>query len=147
MKLYKALKLKNKLANEIAQLKMKVIQKNSRKEGDIEYYDVNELFVEIELKVAKLVALKNAINNKNIEIQKKIYEISEYKGMIMFLKQINTKEGVDKSNRFGEVTEDKYIVDINEIQKEKLIEQYQEMVDEVQEELDLFNHTAEIDFK
>ncbi|MFW5847768.1 MAG: hypothetical protein ACOCVF_02500 [bacterium] len=146
MKLYKALKLKNKLANEIADLKRKIMQKNSMVEGSIEYYDVNELYEELLIKIDKLVALKNAINLKNVEIQNKIYLLAEYKGMISFLKGIPTKEGFEKSKSFGEVSEYNFVVSINEVQKEKLINDFQEEIDELQETVDHFNYTTDIDF-
>lgn len=143
MKLFQALKLKNKLVAEITNKKSLIQQKNSREEGETNYYNVNQLFKDLTTHIDNLTALKIAINDANSPIQHIIYELAETKTMLNFIKGLNTQEGVIK-NRFASDTESKYVVAFNELQKNELVEQYQSKIDTMQEDIDVFNHTTDI---
>jgi len=92
MTLHQALKLKNKLTGEIAGIKALIETKNSYPEGtvDPEKFNTEELYTGLLSKIEELVNLKLAINEMNLPIQRKIYDISEFKALIAFWKSVST---------------------------------------------------------
>lgn len=144
MKLHKALKLRKKLEGEIASIKRNIQMKNCFIEGsvDVEKYNVNKMYGELLTKIQDLTALKYAINEANREIQSKIYQMSEYKGLITFWQSVNVAEGVQPTynNQVPQVL----AVQIDELQRNNIIKGFQEHVDVLQESLDTFNYNTEI---
>ena len=143
MKLSKALKLKKRLASDLTRLQSKVQSNNSVLKGNTLKYDINELMKEISDKRKDLINLKISINNANVTIQGKIYELAETKSYIQFLKAINTEEGIVTS-RYGDGPSQNYTVIIDEIQKDSLITKAQDKLDSIQEEIDTFNYTTTV---
>ncbi|MFW6246731.1 MAG: hypothetical protein ACOC22_00950, partial [bacterium] len=107
-----------------------------------ERFDAHEAYSKLYNKINYLVGLKYAINEANREIQAKIYMLSEYKGLISFLNELDVKEGT-QSVGYSDVVRE-YGVHINEAERDNLINKYQTKVDAIQEEIDVFNHTTEI---
>ncbi len=147
MKLAKALKLKNKLASEIGKLKERINANNSYVEGAKQYYDVTKLLLELFEKIEKLIGLKLAINKANQPIQQNIFELSETKALVSFFEKLNVQEGeVNVSGYGGSPIMKQKLTYVNESQKETYIETYKKKIEELQEEMDTYNYTAEIDF-
>jgi hypothetical protein len=145
MRLHKALKLRKKLVGEITDLKNQIQSKNSFLDGSLnpEKYNVEKLYADLLAKVNELVALKFVINEANREIQSKIYTLSEYKALIAFWNSVSVVEGsqiVGYSN--STITE--YKVQVDEEKRTKLVKEFQEKVDALQEEIDVYNYTTEI---
>jgi len=143
MKLFQALKLKNKLVGEINNMKQLILQKNSLNSGEKNYYDSKQLLVELKQYVKDLNMLKIAINVANLNIQESIYNLAETKALLTFVKSINTTEGTIKNRSFAGVNEDEYIVGINELEKNNLISEYQGLIDQLQDKIDIYNHTTD----
>lgn len=144
MKLSKALKEKKRLAAEIAHLKNLIISKNSYLEGSNvpKKFDVRGLYEELNNKIQELVNLKIVINEANREIQSMIYLLGEYKAMISFLGVLDVKEGlIPESFRQPEAT---YGVQIDELEKEKMLKEYKNKADVLQDEIDTYNYTTEV---
>ncbi len=146
MKLHKALKLRKKLVGEIAQLKSQIQSKNSYLIGSLnpEKYNVPKLYKELMEKIDQLTSLKFVINEANREIQSKIYALAEYKALIVFWNSVPVAEGIQESGRFGSETLREYAVQIDEETKNAYVKEYQEMVDALQEEIDVYNYTTDI---
>jgi hypothetical protein len=145
MRLHKALKLRKKLVGEITDLKNQIQSKNSFLDGSLnpEKYNVEKLYTDLLAKINELVALKFVINEANREIQSKIYTLSEYKALIAFWNSVSVVEGsqiVGYSN--STITE--YKVQVDEEKRTKLVKEFQEKVDALQEEIDVYNYTTEI---
>jgi hypothetical protein len=151
MKLSKALKEKKRLAADIARLKKLIMDKNSYVEGSNvpEKFDVRKLYEELQQKVQDLVNLKIEINHANKEIQSSIYLLSEYKAMVSFWELMNTHEGVEEGYSYGrsENTEKKYIAQIDELEKIDKIKEFKDKIDRIQDEIDQYNYTTEIQWK
>ena len=148
MRLQKALKLKKKLAGEIAKLKTQIMQKNSYMEGSLnaEKYNVQEMYEELLEKINQLVGLKFAINEANLEIQSKIYLLAEYKGLVEFWKMVNVTEGDHPvSSRFGDTSVFKqYYAQVSEEERDRFVKNYEEKIEAIQDEIDTYNFTTEI---
>ena len=146
MKLQKALKLRKKLIGEISDLKVQIQTKNSYMEGslDPQKFNTREMYDRLLKKIDELVSLKFAINQGNSEIQSLIYILSEYKGLISFWKSTPVGEGEHSISRYGESGVRKYHAQIDEVERDKMVEKFQKRVDAIQEEIDTYNYTTEI---
>lgn len=142
MKLSKALKEKKRLAAEIAHLKNLINSKNSYIEGSTIKFDNWKMYEDLNKKIQELVNLKIVINEANRDIQPIIYKLGEYKAMISFLSFLNVQEGiVPDTYNGGEIT---YKVQIDEIDKENFLKEFQEKADALQDEIDTYNYTTEV---
>lgn len=147
MKLSKALKEKKRLAAEIAHLKNLINSKNSYLQGSNvpEKFDVKKMYEDLNVKIQELVNLKIIINEANRDIQPMIYTLGEYKAMISFLGILNVQEGfIPESFRQSEAT---YDVQIDEVEKERMLKEYQNKADALQDEIDTYNYTTEVMWK
>jgi hypothetical protein len=163
MKLSKALKLKNRLAGEIAKLKTAIQMHNSEKEGTESEFDVEALMSKLNLRIMDLVDVKAAIAVANANAglaglmaskemcensnHRRIFHLAELKGMIEFLKSVSTKfgtfnEGFAVSGAPYEVT---YEVTYREKDISDIVDETQRLIDVIQDEIDTFNASAEAD--
>ena len=143
MKIQKALKYKKRLGADIAKVQALIQRKNSTTTESVNKYDVQALVQEYEETLDKLLRLKDAINRANLPIQKSIYTLAELKGKMGFLDNINTREGTVSS--YG----DKFTVYTavyDELAVSVMLKETQDKIDTLQEEIDTFNYTTEVDF-
>ena len=99
MKIAKALKLKNQLAGEVAQLKELLTKQNSRSSKQKFDYDNREVLTRLRAKLAELVKVKAAVAAANAEIYDKIFRLAELKGLVTTLNGLDTKAGVFHEGR------------------------------------------------
>jgi uncharacterized protein YlxW (UPF0749 family) len=143
MKLYQALKEKNKLAGEVKQLENLISSKNSRVEGETNLFDIENLFLELSEKRNKLLSLKTQISLTNVPIQGKIFELSELKAESTFYQRLPTKQGVF-TNGFTSTSPQHFIVTRNELDVLNKKKELEAKVEKLQEELDYFNHITDL---
>ena len=143
MLLQKALKEKKKLINKINKTKTLIRDKNSYREGTNvpENFNVKKLMDSLNGDLSDLITLKMMINQANIEIQPYIYQLSEYKDYIKFLRDIKTQEGdfSDFNNHFFTQK-----TQISELEILELIDEYERKIELLQEEIDKYNYRTEI---
>jgi hypothetical protein len=94
MKIAKALKLKNKLAGEVAQLKDLLSKQNVRSTKQKFDYDNSKVLADLRAKVDELVKVKTALGAANAEAYDKIFRLAELKGLVKTLTDLDTKQGV-----------------------------------------------------
>jgi hypothetical protein len=141
MTIAQALKEKNKKLSVIEKLRHRVQAFNSVEEGTTRDYDPRISLENLNREIAELVDLKVKIHEASAPIRKKIFEQSELKSQIRFLKGINTQSGIVRYGR-----EEPYRVEalIGRIEIDNLIESMEKQIEKIQEELDAFNHTTTI---
>lgn len=144
MKLYQALKLKNKLALEIKEAKELIVSYNRRIKNSSLEVNVEEVYENMLLTEAELIVLKTKINKANLSIQSKIFEIAELKGLLKSVKDISTSDFDNLSSRWGESTSAEYEVTIDFKSKQQKIFMLKSKIESIQEDLDHFNHTTDI---
>ena len=144
MKIQKALKYKKRLGADIARLQSLIQRKNSTPETSTIKYDILGLMEELNQSTFRLIRLKVAINIANLPIQKSLYKIGELKSNMAFYKNINTREGTTSSYGDKEVT---YIAQFDEKETAAMLISTQDAIDDLQEKIDTFNYTTEVDFK
>lgn len=145
MKLAKALKQKNKLAGEVAQLKELLAEQNSRSTKQKFDYNNQEVLTNLRTKIDELVATKAAIGAANAEVYPKIFRLAELKGLVTTLKGLSTKEGVyAESLGYSQSVEVEYIAQIKKAEADQLIEALEKEIQELQDALDEFNFTRSV---
>jgi hypothetical protein len=157
MKLSKALKLKNRLAGEIARLKQLVQSKNVSLADAEKEYDVQELMTQLRNRVDQLVAVKTVIAaaNAGVSVVKpedlpyyKIFRVAEIKGLLEMLKSLNTMHGVAAPNEYGvgmgAAVQHTYIAQLRAREVDILVTKLQKLIDDDQESLDALNATKDV---
>ena len=142
MTLAKALKKKNRLTQKISKLQQEIQRENSVREDDPRKIKVEDLFNELDCKVAELIKLKIVIFIASTPMRENILRLSELKSKIVFLQGISTTEGMVSS--YGEDTV-KFIAVYDKLFVRDSIESCEKQIDEIQDELDKFNHTTTVE--
>ncbi len=143
MNLSKALNEKNRLARKIRELQNKIENHNSYIKGSTPVYDIKQLLSDLEVSINDLTALKTKIQNANQPVQDKIFRLAELKSFATFLRKLKIKEGKVLDDRWNaEVTE--WESDLGTIDKDKLLEDTEKKIDNIQVELDRFNFETKI---
>ena len=146
MKIAKALKLKNQLAGEVAQLKELLTQQNSRSSKQKFDYDNREVLSRLRAKLTELVKVKAAVAAANTEIYDKIFHLAELKGFVTTLTSLDTKAGVfHEGGRFGDVGyEVEYVAQIGKVDVDKLVAELNAEIQSLQDALDEFNFNRNV---
>jgi len=143
MKIAKALKLKNQLAGDVAQLKELLAKQNSRSTKQKFDYDNREVLARLRAKLDQLVKVKAALAAANGEIYDKIFRLAELKGLVATLTALDTKAGVFHEGRgFGEAGyEVEYVAQLAKVDVDKLVAELKNEIQSLQDALDEFNFT------
>ncbi len=148
--LTQALKQKNRLAGEIARAREIVQRENSRKHTQPVRADVRAVFDDMVARSRDLAALKGGIAAANAGVldgDRGIYIRlnlqAELRGLIAFLKGLNTKEG-EELERVGFLSRDEaartvYEATITRDEVDRLVAAYQAEIERLQDEIDAFN--------
>jgi hypothetical protein len=144
MKIAQALKLKNKLGKEYRQVIHQITTYNSYPTNKKNHFDVKKLMEEAQKLQNELIRLKTAIHLAAAPRRSEIFKLSELKDYLKNIKSMSTTEGLE-TERYNAVTIE-YSVQINEIEKLKIIKQLEEKIDGIQEELDVFNIRTDVGF-
>ncbi len=145
MKIAKALKLKNKLAGDVAKLKELLAGQNSRAVKQKFDYDNREVLASLRAKIAELVKVKAAIAAANAEVYAKIFMLAEIKGLVQILKGMSVKDGrfVESLNYASSVEVD-YVAQLKKAEVDKLVADFELEIQELQDSLDEFNFTHSV---
>ena len=153
--LSQALKIKNRLAGEIARLREIVQRENSRKESTPARADVRAAFEQSVVRSRELAAFKGAIASANAGVTEddrgiyaKLNLQAELRGLIVFVKALDTKEG-EEVERVGFLSRDEalrtaYVAVINREETDRLTASYQTEIECLQDQIDDFNATIRI---
>ena len=132
MKIAKALKLKNQLAGEVAQLKDLLTKQNSRSTKQKFDYENREVLTRLRAKLDELVKVKAAV--------------AELKGLVTTLTGLDTKAGVFHEGRgFAETAyEVEYVAQLGKVDVDKLVAELNAEIQSLQDALDEFNFTRSV---
>ena len=146
MKIAKALKLKNQLAGEVAQLKDLLTKQNSRSTKQKFDYDNREVLSRLRAKLDELVKTKAAVAAANAEIYDRIFRLAELKGLVTTLAGLDTKAGVFHEGRgFGEAAyEVEYVAQLGKVDVDRLVAELSAEIQSLQDGLDEFNFTRSV---
>jgi hypothetical protein len=142
MNINQALKVKNRLVNEINEQLEIAKMFNSIEKGNPRRYSVSDALARAEQLKKQLIDLKVRIQKANHPILDKIYMLSELKSYVKNLKSISVDEGTVHS-RYGSTMEQKE-VELNVSQIKGMIKEVEIKISDIQDELDVFNATTEV---
>ena len=142
MNVKQALKAKNKLVAEIKECYRILQTQNSIEEGNPRRYSVKKKLEDIAELTDELVQLKTRLHRANASVYDKIFQMAEIKGIIKELKKMDVSEG-KQTERYGSVVSVKE-VEMNVIERDAIIKQYEEHVEKLQNELDIHNSNTNI---
>ncbi len=148
MKLNQALKAKNRLATDVTRLKEQIVAQNSRSVVQPFDYDTRELMLQLRSKIDDLARLKGAIGKANGEIYEKIFQLAELRGAVAMLKTVPTRHGkfLDVEG-YSQPKEVEYQAQLRQVDVDKLVLELEKQMNELQDELDQFNHRCQIDLE
>ena len=146
MKIAKALKLKNQLAGDVAQLKELLAKQNVRSTKQKFDYENREVLSRLRAKLDELVKVKAAIATANAEVYDKIFRLAELKGLVAALTGLDTKAGIfHEGGRFGDPGyEVEYVAQLGKVDVDKLVAELQNEIQTLQDALDEFNFTRSV---
>jgi hypothetical protein len=145
MKLGKALKYKNRLIRKINKIKGDISSNNSRDKEEQVEVNVKDLMEEYKRLVKEFVDLKLKIFEASRPIREHIFKMSELKSEISWLSGISTKRGVVKySSYHSEADKAEFEAAFSRMEIDEMIKNNEEEIDKMQEEIDTFNYTTEI---
>jgi hypothetical protein len=142
MTIAQALKEKNQLTTKLNKSWEKVLSYNSIRVGATRPYPLDEVMKEVNDLTNQLVNLKTSIHSASSPVREKIFLLSEKKSMIKYWSKVNTSNGPTRERYASEETVmDAYF---SVVDKDQAIELLESQIDEIQAELDKFNHTTHI---
>jgi len=145
VRLSKALRIKNALANEIQTLKADILKNNCRNIKSSCPWDVEQLYTQFKEKQHKLQTLKSNIATANVPIYICIYEMDEIKSELDFWKGMNCKSGVEVNGYDDEKTTE-LVATFNEVARNNKMTTLKERFEELQEQLNALNFNTYIEY-
>ena len=146
MKLTKALKYKNQLAGDLAELKERLAKQNCRAATVPFDYDTNDVLAAIREKMNELIAVKSAIAAANVSIYPLVFRLAELKGLVSSMKFLDTRQGLYKEggNYAQSSYEIEYTAQIKKAAVDALVNELETQISMIQDELDEFNQSHSI---
>jgi hypothetical protein len=144
MKLHKALKVKNRLVGEIKKLQEIICRENSRRSDNTSKIDVKEKLEELAAKVTDLGQLKTKIAIANTGIYEKIEKMAAIKDYINFFNSLPTRHGIEIQTYGDSKIEWMWTATLTKEEVEKQVAVMQEQINNLQDEIDLYNSSVEI---
>lgn len=142
MNIAQALKEKNKVTSELSKLWSRFRQYNSVNSGETQAYDPAKTWDDILIAQIRLVDLKTRIHDASSPVRSKIFSLSEKKAQIQNLRGLDTTSGTMNDRYSGAPIV--RVATFNILWKDQMIEKIESEIEEIQEELDRFNHTTQI---
>jgi hypothetical protein len=139
--LAKALKVKNRQVQKVRELQQRINACNSYLEGSEPDFDANTLYQELVRETERLWQTKAAINAANAPIQPAIYELAEAKGLVTFLKGLNTQRGLQMMAYMATQPQE-YASQITAQEAANRVTVIERQIDALQDRLDEHNATT-----
>lgn len=150
MTLSKALKVKNSLVKSLNKINNVLKHNSCNEENSALSIELKPKWDEYDQTSRKLVSLKTAISKANVDINEKIFMISELKAKIEKFRLMPTEQGmVDRMSRFGTSSETsvKKVVQYSEEMIENLIKGFEQDIEALQDDIDTYNATHFIEIE
>jgi hypothetical protein len=144
MNIKQALKRKNILVDQIKQEYNRANTYNSIDSENTRPYSASGSLKKYFNLTEELITLKTSIHRANQPIYDKIFKLSEYKSVVKYLKAINCAEGKLSGNRWESPDSKVLVAEINIVARDKMVSEYEEKINTIQDELDYFNQITEI---
>lgn len=143
MYIKQALKLKNKLVQQIAQEFQRTNENNVHSDQEKPVYDSKESLRKYLALIDELTELKTKIHRANAPVYDKIFKMAELKSAIKSIKCLNCS--AQKRKLYNSDTEPtNFIAEFGILERDQLITKMETEIEIIQEALDLHNNTVQI---
>lgn len=144
--LAKLLKEKNTIITKINDVKRRIESENITENNNMSKWDVRKQYADLLDLTNKLIEIKTDIARLNSPVADKIFRLSELKAIVSFLKDVDTSEGrfVVKNRYDGTSQEEIRSAQMDSIFVQKEIDSLTGQINDLQDELDTYNHTTKI---
>ena len=146
MNLAQALKQKNRLAGELNRQQQILQRENARRSDSVSTVDRNAVLTKIVALSVELGTLKAKIAKANVGIYYAIERMAEFKSQISFLQGLNKQVGEEVTfvGRDNEKLVYKWDSLITQEKCDEMVADLQAKINELQDEVDRYNATTEI---
>lgn len=144
MNIKQALKEKNKLVKRIGENTKLMQEYNTVEVGNQRPYSSTELKNQIMRDRQELSDLKVRIHIANTPVLSEIFYMAELKSMIQSLKKMDCIEGKSNRDRYRLESEMILTSEISVVNRNETIIELEEIIEEIQDRLDVFNSTTVI---
>lgn len=146
MKIAKALKVKNRLAGEVASLQEIFKRENSRRSDNPSKVDSEEVLKNLSEKRSDLIDLKGRISVASAKIAHKLVGLFELKLEKNFLASLPTREGEEVTfvGRDQEKLVHVWQAYVNREKLDKLLTKAQDQINSLQDEIDAYNGCTDV---
>ena len=146
MKIHQVLKQKNRLAGEVASLEAIARRENSRRSDNPSTIECGKIFAELTKTRKLLVEIKGAIAKASAPIAEKLALLAEGKAEKTFLESLPTREGVELVTVSHGLPPERleWKAERNRALVDALRAAAQVRINELQDEIDLFNAVTDI---
>ncbi len=147
MNLAQALKQKNRLAGELVRHQQILQRENARRSDSVSQVDREKTWEKIISLSNELGTLKGKITQTNVNIYPALERMAELKARIAFIQGLTKREGPEMVfvGRDQEKVEYLWNSFISQEKGDELIADLQEQVNELQDEVDDYNATTQVD--
>lgn len=147
LSLSKALKFKNRIAGELANLRNVLKRDNSRPETKPLRSDLAAVIAQANAKQEDLIAIKSALAAANIGIYPRLAQLEEAKAQIAFLSSLPVQEGeMQVGGSYGAAaTKVTFVAFLNQGDIDAHIQGCQKIANEAQDAIDEYNATHYIE--
>ena len=144
MNIKQALKRKNKIVILIQQEYQKMALYNSTEEGVLKPYSANTAMEKWQGYINELIDLKTAIHRANGPVYDKIFRLSELKSQVKNLRGLNCSEGKERNIYSRDSEPIMKTAEISLLQRDEMVSNIEAEIEDIQEQLDIFNAKTEI---
>ena len=144
VRLAKALKIKSRIARDVADLGKTIREHNCVMEGSERPADIKQAYDSLLKKTALLAQVKSAIHIANGPILEQIFKMSEDKRTLQLLESLDTANGTKSVSPYGgEVAEYESAIDGPAALEES--QRIKKQIDRLQDEIDEFNAQTDVE--
>lgn len=142
MNISQALKQKSRIIRDIQRGSSRLYKWNIYTVGSTVPYEAKETYqIWLNLK-EELILLKSKIYRANEGIQEMIFRLSECKDSVESLKALSCIEGEKITESYSNITVE--VSSISLLERDKIIKDLENEIDEIQNEIELYNHKTQI---
>lgn len=145
IKLHTALKLKNRLAGEVARLQQVLARENSRRADNPSKVDRAVADTALQTARNKLVAIKSAISAANVLIYPTLARMEETKSALSFYQGLNTREGIETMFTHTGNIDLMHTAYLNREAVDVLVAKLQDDINALQDSVDAYNASTTIE--
>jgi hypothetical protein len=144
IKLHTALKVKNRLAGEVARLQGILARENARRNDNTSKIIRADILNQLDAARKKLLSVKTEIAKANVLIYAALAELEETKAQIAFYSALPVREGPEIIPTHTEKLEYVWTSYLNREKLDNLVAELQKRANDLQDEIDAFNAGATI---